>query len=207
MAGKITENILDIREGKREHHHWHYLYKKRKSRALGISAKQMAQAQIFSLIGSVIAGVLLEEHKATIIGLTGAFLILPGVFDLDGSIGAVLSAKINHKLEDENQKPFKVFIQSVWYALQVAVIGGLLVGLVGGLTAELFFNGEFIKVFTTAIGAILMSAIVGFPIIALMSIYARSKGINPDDVVGPIESSIFDILTVISITIMVVVVS
>jgi len=203
MAGKITEHILDIREGKREHHHWHYLYKKRRSRALGISAKQMAIGQIFSLVGSVIAGVLLEEHKGTIIGLTGAFLILPGVFDLDGSIGAVLSAKINHKLEDERQKPFKVFVQAVWYAMQVALIGGILVGLVGGLTAELFFNGEFIKVFTTAIGAILISAIIGFPIIALMSIYARSKGINPDDVVGPIESSIFDILTVLSITFMV----
>lgn len=203
MASGITEHILDIREGKREHHHWHYLYKKRRSRALGISAKQMAQAQVFSLIGSVIAGVLLEEHKGTIIGLTGAFLILPGVFDLDGSIGAVLSAKINHKLEDENQKTWKVFVQSVWYALQVAIIGGLLVGLTGGLIAEMFFNGEFIKVFLTAIGAILISAVIGFPIIAGMSIFARKKGINPDDVVGPIESSIFDILTVISITFMV----
>ena len=207
MASRITEHILDIREGKREHHHWHYLYKKRKSRALGISAKQMAYSQIFSLIGSVIAGVLLEEHKGTIIGLTGAFLILPGVFDLDGSIGAVLSAKINHKLEDSRQKPLRVFFQAVWYALQVAVIGGLFVGFAGGLMAELFFNGEFTKVFTTAIGAILISAIIGFPIIALMSIYARGKGINPDDVVGPIESSIFDILTVISITFMVGVVS
>jgi cation transporter-like permease len=183
------------------HRHWHYVYKKRRQ-ALGISTPQMATSQIFSLIGSIIAGVLLDANKETLVLIAGVFIILPGVFDLDGSIGAALSAKINHRLQLESNKKLKVFFETILFAFGLCVLSGMIVGLFGGAISSVFFDANFWEVFFIAWGAIILSGIIGFPLIALASIAFRSRGVNPDDVVGPIESSLFDILTVITVTIM-----
>ncbi len=197
MPVELSELTQPIRQ------HWPYLYHHRRQRALGINAKQIAWGQVASLLGSVVAGVLLDTHKETLALLAGTFVILPGIFDLDGSIGAALSAKINHVLEDPQVSAARTFFHSIWFALRQAVLGGMLVGLVGGTIAVIFFSAVFWQVFWLGVCAITMSAIIGFPIIGVLSIIFRRFGINPDDVVGPIESSIFDILAVITTVIMV----
>ena len=184
-------------------HHWHYIYAKRRRRALGISTKQMAWSQVFSLIGSVIAGALLESNKTTLAMVAGAFVILPGVFDLNGTLGAALSAKINHRLEDPSNHPLPIFIRSVGFALFIAVFGGLLVATVGGSIAVWIFEASFWQVFWLAEIAVVLGAVVGLPLIGLLSLLFISRRMNPDDVVGPVESSIFDILTVISLALVI----
>lgn len=166
---------------------------------LGINAKQMAWSQVFSLVGSVIAGALLESNKLSLALVAGTFVILPGVFDLDGSIGAALSAKINHRLESLKEDAWVVFIRSVGYALLVSILAGLLVAAVGAGVATVFFDASYWQVFVLAEGAITLSALLGFPLIGALSVLFRRLRINPDDVVGPIESSIFDILTVLTL--------
>lgn len=187
------------------HHHWHYIYAKhrRRQRVLGINAKQMSWSQVFSLIGSVIAGSLLESNKSTLAMLVGAFVVLPGIFDLNGTLGAALSSKINHKLEDPEAKPWVVFAQSTAYGFFVAVTGGLLVAAVGASAATILFDASFAKVFVLAEAAVILAAIIGLPLIGLLSLFFRSRNINPDDVVGPIESSVFDILTVVTMVIVI----
>lgn len=183
------------------HHtkHWHYLYKKRRRRALGINAKQMAWGQIFSVIGSVIAGLLLESNKVTLAALAGAFVILPGVFDLSGTMGAVLSAKINHRLEDPAAKQLRILISNVLLSLAVTLTAGLLLAAVGASLAIIFFEASFWQVFVLAEASIFLSTLVGFPLVGGLSVLFRRLNINPDDVVGPIESTIFDILTVLTL--------
>lgn len=163
----------------------------------------MSISQVFSLIGSVVAGVLLEANKVELGLLAGAFVVLPGIFDLDGSVGAALSAKINHHLENPRASSLTVFLKSVAFALFVAAMAGLLVAGVGASIAVAFFDAKFWQVFWLAEGAILLSAVIGFPLVGALSVLFRRFKINPDDVVGPIESSIFDVLTVITMVIMI----
>ncbi len=183
--------------------HWHHLYQKRRRRALGINGKQMAWTQVISLVGSVIAGVLLETNKGTLALVAGAFVVLPGIFDLDGSLGATLSAKINHQLEELEAKWWPVLLRNVSFALLISLLSGILVGVVGAGLSVWFFDAIFWQVFWLALGAIGLSALIGFPIIGLLSVVFRSFKINPDDVVGPIESSIFDILSVITMVVVI----
>lgn len=187
------------------HHHWHYLYARRRQRvrALGINPKQMAWSQVFSLVGSIIAGLLLETNKTTLAFFVGVFVILPGVFDLNGSLGASLSAKINHRLEASSAKLWRVFVSSVGFACLVAALSGVIVASLGAGIATLFFEAIYWKVFMIGWGAILLSAVIGFPLIGGLSVFFRLRDVNPDDVVGPIESSVFDILTILTLTLMV----
>lgn len=204
IAGKRShqDNTKAVVSAPQLHVHWPYIFRRRRIRILGINSKQMAWGQVASLVGSVIAGVLLEGNKEVLSLIVGAFVILPGVFDLDGSIGAALSAKINHHMEESGAQGHRIFLSSVWFALRQAVLGGVLVGLVGATIAVVLFEAVFWQVFILGMGAIFLSAVIGFPLIGGLSLLFRSFSINPDDVVGPIESSIFDILTVITMVVM-----
>ena len=182
--------------------HWPYVFKRKRQRARNISASQMAYSQVVSLIGSVLAGYLLEVNKDELALFVGAFVVLPGVFDLGGSIGAALSAKINHLLDSTNRNPILVYVQCVWFALRQALIGSILVAIVGAGIAAWLFGADMVAVFWLTIGSIFLSTIFGFPLVGLLSVLFYRLGTNPDDVVGPIESSIFDILTVVTMTIM-----
>lgn len=185
------------------HRHWHYIYHKRRRRALGISSKQMALSQVVSLIGSVVAGVLLESNKTTLALVAGAFVVLPGIFDLDGTLGAVLSAKINHRMSETSDSAWRVFSQTVGFALFIAALAGLIVAAVGGAIASLLFDASYVQVFILAFGAIMLSGLIGFPLIGALAVLFRLRGINPDDVVGPIESSVFDILTIVTMVLII----
>lgn len=181
------------------HHlrHWHHVVLKRRRRGLGINSKQMAVGQFVSLIGAVIAGLTLDMNKETIAAFAGAFVVLPGVFDLSGSLGASLSAKINHRLEDSRASTWRIFSSSLLFTYGIALASGILVSLVGASVALLFFGADFGKVFWLTELSIALCCLIGMPFIGLLSIVLRKFKVNPDDVVGPIESSITDILSVI----------
>ena len=183
--------------------HWHHIYRRHRARALGINSKQMAWSQIISLIGSIVAGLLLEANKDTLALLVGAFVVLPGIFDLDGSIGAALSAKINHRLEKSDLPALTVLIRSTASALLIACLGGLIVATIGAGIAVWFFDADFWQIFILTEAAVVLSAVLGFPVVGGLSVLFRRFRVNPDDVVGPIESSIFDILTIVTMALMI----
>lgn len=185
-----------------QHHHlrhWHHVYTKHRRRALHVSAKQMSYAQIISLVGSIIAGVLLDANKTTLAAFAGAFVVLPGVFDMSGSLGASLSAKINHRLEEARVSTWRVFSASTLFTFAIAIFAGALLSALGASIASLFFDATWWRVFVLSELAIISCSVFGFPFIGLLCIILRKIGLNPDDVVGPIESSVFDILTVLSL--------
>lgn len=187
-----------------QHHHlrhWHHVILKRRRRGLGINSKQMAIGQLISLVGAVIAGVALDANKETIAAFAGAFIVLPGVFDLSGSLGASLSAKINHRIEDGRASTWKIFTSSLLFTYGIALSAGLLVSFAGASVATVFFDANFGKVFLLTELSIALCCLIGMPFIGLLSIILRRFRINPDDVVGPIESSITDILSVILLSI------
>lgn len=182
-----------------KHQHWHHVYRRRRHHALGISSRQIAIGQIIALTGAVIAGFHLDENKGSLAMITGAFVILPGVFDLNGALGGALSAKVNHRLENAAASPLRVLLRGLSFALLIALLAGAVVGVSGGALASFFFDADFGTVFKLALGAVLLGGIIGFPLIGLVTIVLRKLGVNPDDVMGPIETTFFDVLTVITL--------
>lgn len=181
------------------HKHWHHVYRRRRRRALGINSKQIAVGQLTSLAGAVLAGFHLENNKASLALIVGTFVILPGVLDLNGSLGGALSAKINHRLEQPGAKVWRVFLRGTSFAFLIAVLAGSIVATAGGIIAMTFFDGNFSTVFQLALGAILLGAVIGYPLIGIVTIALRKAGINPDDVMGPIETSFFDFLAIFAL--------
>jgi cation transporter-like permease len=136
-------------------------------------------------------------NKETLAAFAGAFVVLPGVFDLSGSLGASLSAKINHRLESSTAQIWKIFSSSLIFTYGIALASGLIVSCIGALIASQFFDANFGKVFALTELSIALCCLIGLPVIGGLSVVLRKFKVNPDDVVGPIESSITDILSVV----------
>jgi cation transporter-like permease len=177
--------------------HWHFLFRRRR-RSLGKTTREILIGQLISLSGSIVAGILLELTKSTLIATVGIFLLLPGVFDLGGSVAGAFAAKVNHAFT-RGSFTARDFHRSLVYSLVVLSISALVLGAVGGLLASVFFHASFLKVMFTAWAASIVTGLIGLPIIGSLTLLTASKGLDADNFIGPIETSIFDSLTILVI--------
>lgn len=183
------------------HTHWHYFYhRKRKLKA--VSRREIAIGQIIALSGSLAAGLLLEVNKESVSLFAGAFLLLPGLINLATALTGTLCAKINHQLETDH-RVVRVVSQSLVFALVLSATSGLVVGVVGGLIGEFFFDTTFWQVCLLAILSMVGVGLVAFPLMSLLTLAVRQTGADPDNIVGPVETGFTDILSVIAITVIV----
>lgn len=182
------------------HHHWHYIYHRRKRRA--ISAKQIAIGQIIALSGSLVAGLLLELNKHSLGMFVGAFLLLPGVIDLSASITGAMCAKINHRIA-LGQKISQVVTSSVAFALMMSVTAGLVVGIFGGVIGQVFFGANFGQLIALVAATMVGVGLVAYPSMALLTVAIRKAGADPDNIIGPVETGFTDMLTVLTVVVLV----
>jgi mgtE-like transporter len=177
--------------------HWQFLFHRRR-RSLNKTTREIFAGQLVSLSGSIIAGLLLEMVKSTLIGTVGIFLLLPGVFDLGGSVAGAFGAKISHASR-QGRVGLKDFRRSLAYSLLVLFLASIVLGLIGAILASSLFEADFLTVATTAVLASMITGTIGLPIIGGVTLLASKKGLDPDNIIGPIETSIFDSLTIMAI--------
>lgn len=180
--------------------HWRYLYHRRR-RWHGVSTAQIVASQMFTVIASVAAGLLLDFNKETIAFLVGALLMMPGIIDLAASLTGVMCAKINHQIDTLNQSTWRVTLRAVGFALFVGATAGLIVGFVGGLLAMWLFGASLIKMVLLAVISMSIIGGISYPMMALFTLLVRRLNMNPDNISGPVESSVVDIIAILVIAI------
>jgi cation transporter-like permease len=188
----MRENINNL------HHHWHHVYTKRRKKRINVNAKQIMIGQVLALTGSLLAGYILELNKASLTLYAGAFLLLPGIVDLAASITGAMCAKINHRL-DSGHRLSQVISSSVVFAFLLSATCSLIVGSIGGLIGVLFFNVPFWHIAVLAVATMTAVGLVSFPLMSLFTFLVRRTGIDPDNVVGPIETGFTDALTAFTV--------
>ncbi len=191
--------MVKRKQHKGAHVHWHYVYKKRR-RLNGVSTRQIMVGQIIALMGSLVAGYLLELNKDTLLLFASAYLLLPGLIDLSASITGVVCAKINHRLE-LGEKTSSALFGSDGFGFISAIFSGLIVGITGGIIGELFFDTEFWQILVLTMFVMPVVSIIVFPIVNLLLLLIRIMGYNPDNIIGPVETGLTDALTVFVITV------
>jgi cation transporter-like permease len=186
---------------KQPHRHWHYVYRHRRARLLtdDVNTWQIVAGQVFTVIASVFAGLILDIQKENIGLLIGAFVVMPGIIDLSASLTGAMAAKINHHIDETPAHPVSIAIHDVGFALFVGSFAGLIVGLFGGLLSELFFEGDIWKLTVLGMASMTTVSLLGNPFIALLTIVFKKLRMNPDNIVGPIQSSLIDMLAVMVI--------
>jgi len=190
-----------------QHHqtHWHYVRRKRIRRKAHTS-REIFYGQLISLVGATTSGFVLEANKNKIAALVGAYLILPGVFDLGGSAAGAMGARLNHIFGDKSQKT-KVIYKVLYQTLLLVSASAVFLAIFSAIVAGIFFGADVMKIFTVTAGSVILSSLIGMPVVALFTVLTKRGGLDPDNFIGPIESSIFDVLSIFFVAVMVVTVS
>lgn len=188
----------------RPHRHWHYVYRHRRAKHQRIinddvNTWQIIAGQVFTVIASVFAGFILDIRKEEIGLIIGAFVLMPGIIDLSASLTGAMAAKINHHIDETPAHPIIIAIHSVGFSLMIGLFAGTIVGLFGGLISALLFQGDIWQLTMLGLLSMMTISIIGDPVIALLTILVKKLGMNPDNIVGPIQSSMIDMLAIIVI--------
>ena len=202
MTDRLTQQILDVQHGERVHHHWHYVYRRRRKNSLNISSRQIVVGQVIALSGSMVAGYLLELNKNHFALFAGSLLLLPGIIDLSASITGAMCAKINHRL-DSDSRVSRVLASSIGFSFALSIFSGAIVGITGGLIGELFFGSTFWKILVLCQLAMISVGIIVYPLMAFITIAVKRLGYDPDNIVGPVETGLSDALMVMIVSVLV----
>ena len=85
----------------------------------------------------------------------------------------------------------------------MSLFAGLIVGLTGGLIGELFFDSTFWKILVLCQSAMLFVGMVAYPIMGTATVLIKKSGLDPDNIIGPVETGFTDALMVITISFLV----
>lgn len=157
---------------------------------------------LFAAILSVVAGLLLEQNLEKILRVSFLIALVPPVNDMGGNIGCIVGARMGTVLH----------LASVRGRVERReVMGNVRLGILSGITsfavtsAILFAVGAVWKIYEPARVALLLLAAGGFQTCVavftavILSLIAFREGLDPDNVVAPIVTSICDISGVASV--------
>jgi cation transporter-like permease len=164
-----------------------------------VSTNQIIAGQLFTIIASVFAGYILNFQKDSIGLVIGAYVLMPGIVDLSASLTGAMAAKINHQIDDTPAHPLVVAAHAVGFSLLIGIFAGTIVGLFGGVMSSLFFDGDVWQLTMLGLFSMMTVSVLGDPAIALLTVIIKKLKLNPDNLMGPIESSLVDILSILVI--------
>jgi len=156
---------------------------------------------VFNFFFELIAGHLFSEISIYYKLLPGIFLIIPGLLEQRGNIASSFAQRIgsavhlgivdwSKKFNDEMIENLKAVMIMAFLNATVLAIGAYLLATLKQIPSITIIGYFLFAIITTSI-AILMA-----PVTIIISLYFHRKGIDPDNVVIPILSSLNDIFVV-----------
>ncbi len=178
--------------------YWRLMYYKRR-RMHDVSIRQILLGQFFIIIFVGAFSVLVEGNKDALL-LAGATLILyPSLADLLVSNSAVLSAVTHHEYDQLLDKKVSTVSKSTLRAVIAAILASTLVGVIAGALGYWLFETPLTDTIKLAALAGSMAAVIGLPLMQLITFITRNLRSNPDEVLPPIENAFFNVLILIAI--------
>jgi len=167
--------------------------------------KESLSSEVLSISGGTVAGLGLAKITGTLEAFPGMIIMVPGFMALRGNILGALAARIGTALHTGLIEPKIVFDKRVKLNILISLILSTFVNMMIGIFSYLsciIMQVEGAVLWKLALlGAIsgaVASILVG-PFVIFLSIIIFKKGVDPDNVMGPIVTSIGDITAVISL--------
>jgi len=171
--------------------------------------KESIPILLFTTIGGVIAGVVLEDmRKDLILKVPGLLVLLPAILgmrgNISGALGSRLASALHLGLIDPRLRWNETLSDNVSAAIILNIIMSFLLGIIAYYTYVVAGFREPASILQlTAIS--LITGIMAGLILALLTVITAAvtfgHGIDPDNVLMPILSTVGDIITILCLII------
>ncbi|MFW5945423.1 MAG: magnesium transporter [Candidatus Natronoplasma sp.] len=166
-------------------------------------------AGLLALMGSigVVGGSVLGTIEDSILFYPVLLFLVPILNGVGGNLGAVLGARISSAFHTGRIEPTltdEELRENVW----LMIVMGFFVFFVFGLCmaiANYFidFRVTSLEIFTVIIGAGFITSLSITLITTVVSLWSYHKGLDPDNIVIPVETTLCDFIGIISLALMV----
>ena len=163
--------------------------------------KEVFPSEIISIIGNILAGIILTILILPFKSFLILILIVPALLSLRGNISDPFIARTSRdiKIGEFNKKSW---IENVLATYALSLVIAFLIGLIGNLLNYFFVrvfiisNGNLILILIPII-SILLTLSISIPISTFLNIIVFRKGLDPNNVVNPIMTAVDDFFTVL----------
>ncbi len=160
---------------------------------------------VVTTMGGITAGIFLENVKHDmIVKIPGLLILLPAILgnrgNIAGALGSRLSSALHLGLIDAELKWNKMLSDNLYATIILNIAVSLLLGTLAWCAYEMAgFPGEasIIKLTLIALIAGTLAGVLLALLTILLAIYTSSKGMDPDNILMPLVSTVGDIATII----------
>lgn len=166
---------------------------------MGKILKESTPILIITILISVISGFVLNGNQQMLQMIPGMIIILPAFLNMGGSMSGVLSSRLSSGLHLGYISPHIRKTKFLTRNLEASYITGFVTFLVLGLMAGALniALGQSINLYMFTFGILIAGLLTVF-ILSILSVifsyYSWSKGIDPDDIVIPILTTVGDFI-------------
>lgn len=172
--------------------------------------REIFSAQIFAIIGGIIAGVILAVYMDKIFLIPGMLIIIPGFLEMRGNISGTFASRISSGLFLGVINPSKLNKKIISGNLKGSFILAVIVSLALGLLA-FAFNYFVTGVVTPVIILVpLLAGILSNFILNRLALFATiyffRKGHDPNNIMGPFVTTAGDVISTICLLLVILLV-
>jgi|SRR3989344_8753110 len=164
-------------------------------------------SEILSITAGVIAGIFLAGITEKIELIAGLFILFPGLLEMHGNIYGSLSARFGNFLllgNLNNKYKLKSFVkENVFASIFLILIVSFFLGLTAYLFTFFVFGVENKIIILVSVLSSFISSIIEIPLTIYTTLWLFKHNLDPEDIMGPYVTSIGDIISILSIVIMV----
>jgi len=176
---------------------------------MGSDFKEILGAEIISITGGLMAGGLLAFFLTRLEAIPAMFVLLPGFFEMKGSIGGSLTARLSSALHKGTLKSRfrnkKVLFREFFTSFSLMVTISICLGFITFLWSYFVINVYNPKVILIPVIAVLLSSFFEIAMFIYTTIWLYSHGHDPDNIMGPYVTTMGDITSVTSLVIAVMI--
>ncbi|MEF8835698.1 MAG: magnesium transporter [Candidatus Thermoplasmatota archaeon] len=175
-------------------YHWENIFKE--------SAGLLAMMGFIGIVGGSVLGTIEE----TLLDISVLLFLVPILNGVGGNLGAVLGARISSAIHTGRIEPTftdKELLENIWVMIAMGFFVFFALGL-GMALANIFidFGVTSVEIFTIIIGAGFITVLSITIITVVVSLWSYHKGLDPDNIVIPVETTLCDFIGIITLALM-----
>ena len=173
--------------------------------------REIFSAQLFTIIGGLIAGVILAIYVDKIFLVPGMLIIIPGFMAMRGSISGTSASRISSGLFLGVINPSKlnknIIKGNIKGSFALAMIVSLLLGLLAFAFNYIIMGVVTPKIILIPLLAGILSNFILNRLTIFSTIYLFKKGHDPNNISGPFITTIGDITSIVSLLIIILLIT
>jgi len=169
---------------------------------------EILSGQTIALIAGLIAGVFLAFQTDKILLIPAMFILIPGLLEMRGNIEGSLSSRLSSGLFLKLVKPklenTEILKGNIIASFVLSIIISLVLGYVAFIVEYAALGIFYPKIIVIALIAGVISNIIGMIFSVFLTFYLFKKGHDPNNIMGPSITSLGDVISILSIMLVVV---